>query len=483
MGSEGALIGRESELAKLEADLTCSRLVTVTGAGGCGKTRLALELADRVARKQQPPACAVAELSSIADEQQLVDALLAAAGVRERFGSTPTQVLLEFVAQRSVLLVLDNCEHLLAPVGALTGELLGAGAELRVLATSREPLAVPAERVLVLRPLSVPGPAGGVGAVVRSDAARLFVDRAARSNPRFALTPAVAGAVAKICRELDGLPLALELAAARLDVLSAHEIADGLARHGRLSAATGDDGIGRHSSLHASLDWSYQLLDDPERLLLRRLSRFCGGFTAPAARAVAAPETSPERVQRMLDALEAKGLIVPMRAGRERRWTFLETVGEYAAAQLAAAGESEPIADLHLRWFRGYAARADSLLLEERGQESIDHERPNLRLALDRAVEHDASCALDIAASLMCYWVLAEHYREARSACAAVLSAVGEDADPAACAVVHCGAGLIGMLSEDYAGAIASTQPVSGCSATWRIQAHRPRVCSSLRWC
>jgi predicted ATPase/DNA-binding CsgD family transcriptional regulator len=454
----GPLIGRESELAELERLLGCTRLVTVTGAGGCGKTRLALELADRVALTPDAPERTIAVLASIASEDQLVDALLRALTARERFGSSARRVLLDYVASRRLLLVLDNCEHLLGALGALIGELLDAAPDVQLLATSREPLAIDFERVLRLGPLSLPAADGGVGGVVCSDAGRLFVERAARSNPGFALTPSSARAVAQICRELDGLPLAIRLAAGRVGSLSVKEIADGLSPGGRLCVAVGEDELSQHGSLRASLDWSYRLLDGRGRMLVRRLSVFSGGFTVSAARAVAAPERSETSVRDNLVALAAQGLIAPVPACGEERWTFLQTIGEYATEQLTRAGEREQIADRHLACFLAYAAHANSFLLDGDGHERIDQETPNLRRALDRAIEHDPRGALRIAASLMRHWILAEHFQEARSVSAAVLAGAGGEGDAGPRAVVSCGAGLVGMLSEDYTGAIESTR-------------------------
>jgi predicted ATPase/DNA-binding CsgD family transcriptional regulator len=472
MRTEGPLIGRESELAELERMLTCKRLVTVTGTGGCGKTRLALELADRVGSQDataesKRPECVVVPLASMRDKERLIDALLAALGARERFGSTPEQILLDCVAPRRMLLVLDNCEHLVAAVAGMAGKLLDAAPQLRVLATSREPLAADGESVFRLGPLSLPEADGGLGALVRSEAGRLFIDRASRVNPGFTLAPSSARAVARICRGLDGLPLALVLAAARLDTLSAEEIARGLSRRGRLSAGTralppepavGEEELSQHRSVRASLDWSYQLLDESEQAMMRRLSAFSGGFTAAAAHAVAAPETTASRVRSLLDELEAKGLIARVPATGQNRWTLLQIVGEYAAEQLASEGEREQVADRHLAWFRAYAARANGLLAEADGHERIDEERSNLRLALDRGIEHDPPGALELAASLMRHWMLAERYQEARTVCAAVRSAAGGDADIGASALVRCGAGLVDMLSEDYTAAIESTK-------------------------
>lgn len=456
MVAEGPLIGRECELAELHGMLDDARLVTVTGAGGAGKTRLALELAAR--RRSGEGGCAVVPLASVAGEQDLLDALLAGLGARERFGSTPAQVLFERAASLHMLLLLDNCEHLLAPLRRLIVELLGAAPRLRVLATSREPLRLAAERVLRLDPLSVPD-ADDVAALVRSDSARLFVDRAACGDPGFALTPSAAQAIAEICRQLDGLPLAIVLAAARLDTLTVGEIASGLAAHGRFSTAPGAAPVSRHDSLRASLDWSYRLLDERERLLLRRLSVFSGGFSTSAAVAVAAPEAASEdtsEIRGLLKRLERKQLI--SRDARPDRWSLLQTVAEYAAERLADAGESERVADVHMRFFRSYAMHADDLLLEADGHALIDRDRANLRLALSRALAVERSTALEIAGGLMCDWILAEHYREALATCASILATVDERDDAGTRAIVHCGAGLVAVLSEDYDGAIANTR-------------------------
>lgn len=458
VSDRGPLIGRESELAELESMLASSPMVTITGTGGCGKTRLALETVESLCARPGSSEYVLAALADVSRAELLIESLMAAAGVRERFGSTPREVLVEHLCSRRLLLVLDNCEHLLPDVARVVGELRHDAPDLRLLATSREPLAVEGESVLCLGPLRPPEPDDdGLGAVVRSGAARMFVDRAVRRAPAFALTPKTARAVTKICHELDGLPLALELAAARLDTLTVEQIARELGRQGRLSTVESAAGLPRHSSLRASLDWSYRLLDESERGLLRRLSTFSGGFTADAARSVAASGQSVKHVRDLLHALERKGLLVPAPAGAPERWRLLSTVAEYAGEQLTRAGERDELADRHLAWFAAWAAHADHRLLQD-GHEPIDAEGPNLRCALDRALEHDPSSALAMAASLMRHWILAEHFHEARSICSAVLAAVDEGADAQASALVRCGAALVAMLSEDYEGALANTQ-------------------------
>jgi predicted ATPase/DNA-binding CsgD family transcriptional regulator len=454
----GPLIDRERELFALDQALGSAGLVTLTGPGGCGKTRVALELADRAGSRAEPLDSVVVELATVRTFEQVVDVLLRGLGARERGGRTLMEVAVASLAARTALLVLDNCEQVTDEVARVAGVLLDAVPGVRVLVTSREPLRVPGELVLALSPLGLPESGGDVAAIVRSDAGRFFVDRAATANPSFELTPSAARAVGRICHELDGLPLALGLAAARAGSVSLGEIADGLSRRGRLAGALGEDEVPRHRSIRASLDWSWQLLGELERLLLRRLSTFAGGWTAAAARAVALPEASEAEVRGLLDALEAKGLIMATPIEERERWSFLQTVREYAAEQLAMEGEGPEVRDRHLAWFRAYAAQADGLPLGPDGHELLDEETPNLRLALERAIELDHSSALAIVGSLMRHWILAEHFEEGRQASAAALSVAGEAHDAGARALVHCGAGLIGTLSEDYAAALASTQ-------------------------
>lgn len=462
MAGGGPLIGRELELAEMERMLSDARLLTVTGAGGCGKTRLALEFADRVAADggcDEGSLCVPVMLASVRGEEELLDALLRALGARERFGASQMDVLIECLgAYRAPLLVLDNCEHVLASAAAVVGEMLDAVPAARMMATSRTPLHLGGERVLRLHPLSLPQEGGGVPAVVCSDSGRLFVDRAARASRGFALTAQSAPAVAEICRRLDGLPLAICLAAARVSERSAEEIASELTRHGALARTSGTDPLSQHRSVRASLDWSYRLLGDPERQALRCLSVFSGGFTAAAAHAVIASEASVELVRGLLARLQASGMIMPMLSRGEERWTLLQTVGEYAAHRLDQQGEDRAARDRHLVWFHSYAAQASSMLAGPDGHEPIDLETANLRRAHEHALVHDTAAALGMTASLARHWILAERFQEARTACAATLSAADEREDPVRRALVHCAGALVEMLGEGYAAALAGTR-------------------------
>ncbi len=454
----GPLIGRETEITELEEIFSEARLLTVTGAGGCGKTRLALELADRIAG-EHGTAPAVAMLASVAGEDQLLDAVVRALGAREQFGRSPREVLLECATERRLpLLVLDNCEHLLAPAADVVAELLAAAPESRIVATSREALGVPGEEVFDLRPLGLPEGDDGLAALVRSDAGRLFVDRATSADPTFELTPDSALAAAEVCRALDGLPLALCLAAARLREISVEEIAGELARPG-LSEATGRVELSLHDSLAASLEWSYRLLDEREKQIFRCLSAFSGGFTAEAAHAVGAPDLDEKEARALLGSLEAKGLAVPVvgLTGRER-WELFETVSEFATHQLGREGEEDEAADRHLAWFAGYAARADEMLAQADGHRLIDEETANLRRALERATRRDPAAALGIAASLTRHWVLGEHFREGRSACTEALSVSTTGEETGSRAVLRSGAAVFALMTENYAEALESVQ-------------------------
>src|ERR1019366_6866338 len=263
---EGPLIGRESELLALEQALASARLVTIAGAGGCGKTRVALELLGRVRARGEPIDSRVVELAIVRSADHVVDAFLRAFDARERAGRTQMEVLVQSLAGRRTVLVIDNCEHVAGEVARVVTSLVDVAPELRVLVTSREPLGVSDEVVFGLSPLGLPEASVDVAAVVRSDAGRFFVDRAAAADRNFALTPSTARSVVRICHQLDGLPLALGLAAARVGNLSAGEIADGLSRHGRLTVGLDESALPQHRSVRASLDWSYDLLDELERV-------------------------------------------------------------------------------------------------------------------------------------------------------------------------------------------------------------------------
>jgi predicted ATPase/DNA-binding winged helix-turn-helix (wHTH) protein len=359
-------IGREREKREVSELLAASPLVTLTGFGGTGKTRLALEVAAGAAGGYADGAWLV-ELASLTDPRLVPQAVAAVLGVKEGKGKSGQGVLDALVAHtrdRRLLLVLDNCEHLTDACARLARALLESNPRLGILATSREALRLAGEAVYPLSPLAVSelGRGAGAEAVARNDAARLFVDRATAAQPGFRLTEATAGAVAEICRRLDGIPLALELAAARVRALPVESIAGRVGERLRLLAKGDPTALPRQQTLRALIDWSHDLLADEERIVLRRLAAFAGSWTVEAAEAVVAGDGIEESaVLELVVALAEKSLVVPDHDGG--RFGLLDTVREYALERLEASGESAAVRSRHLAWFLALAERAGAQLV------------------------------------------------------------------------------------------------------------------------
>ncbi|WP_431044743.1 AfsR/SARP family transcriptional regulator [Streptomyces sp. P1-3] len=429
-----SFVGREDDLAALRGDLAAHRLVTLLGPGGAGKTRLSQEAADAVARGW-PDGVWFVELAPLDDPGTVPEAVLTALGAREtvirgtaaeglRAAADPAERdpylrLGEHCAARRMLLVLDNCEHLVHAAAHLAEWLLAHCPGVAVLATSREPLAVPGELVRPVDPL--PDPV----------ALRLLQDRGASARPGFR-TDDDPTACAEICRRLDGLPLAIELAAARLRSLTPRQLADRLDDRFRLLTSGSRTSLPRQQTLRAVVDWSWDLLDEPERVALRRLSAFAGGCDLTAAEAVCAdspPPGSPAHVDprdvaALLGSLVDKSLVVatphpdPDAVGGGMRYRLLETVAEYAAERLDAAGEREAVERRHLVAYRELARAADPLLRGPAQRVWLDRlelEHDNLRTALRRAVAAgDEQEALCLVLSLGWFWQLRGHGSDAR---------------------------------------------------------------------
>ncbi|MFJ2057012.1 AfsR/SARP family transcriptional regulator [Streptomyces sp. NPDC087908] len=402
-----SFVGRDEEIAALRDDLRTARLVTLLGPGGAGKTRLSQEAAERAA-EAWPDGVWVAELAPVTDPEAVPEAVLAAVGAREtvlrgagaeelRTGNDPLSRLVEHCSGRRMLVLLDNCEHVVAAAAELAETLLARCPELRVLATSREPLGVPGELVRPLGPL----PAGM--------ALRLLDERGAAARPGFTVG-GDPGAAEEICRRLDGLPLAIELAAARLRMLTARQIADRLDDRFRLLTSGARTVLPRQQTLRAVVDWSWDLLDEVERAVLRRLAVFTGGCDLAAAEAVCTDDGTGETldVLDLLGALVDKSLVVAGPGDRGMRFRLLETVAEYAGERLDEAGERAAAERRHLTYYRELARRTDP---ELRGSGQVaaiarfGAEYGNLRTALHRAVDaHDEDEALVLVHSLLWYW-------------------------------------------------------------------------------
>jgi len=402
-------IGRRDELAETAGLLGRTRLLTLVGPGGCGKTRLAIELAAR-ALGDHPDGAHFVDLAPVAPTAPVAHAVAAALGIRTQPGEQLDTALTAHLRDRRLLLVLDNCEHVAAAAGPLGRVLLEACPGLRVLATSRQPLGVAGETVWRVPSLALPDETAGPAAAASSDAVRLLADRAASVMPGHGLPAGDAVLAAAVCRRLDALPLAIELVAGRLPSLSLPEVAAHLDRRLALLASAGAAPRQRHQTMGAAIDWSHELLEGEERVLFRRLAVFVGSFGLSAAEAVgadtdgAAPSAAADVLPVLLRLVD-KSMVVAERAGSATRYRLLETIRDYALERLQDAGETAAARTRHARWYRGLADSADAYS----GPEQIallDPELGNVRAALGWCLSagRTPEVALAIAAPLWWYW-------------------------------------------------------------------------------
>lgn len=405
-------VGRTSELAQLRAAPEETRLLTLTGAGGAGKTRLALQLAADLLEHFGEGVWWV-ELASVSDPELVAEALANVLGVRPLPGMTMLEACVNHLRTAHSLVVLDNCEHLLTGCAEVVEGLLQACPELAVIATSRAPLGVAGEMDWRVPPLALPPPErarDSLEAVGQFDAVRLFIERARKARPNFIVTNENAPAVAQICDELDGLPLAIELAAARVRMMSVEQIAAGLGDRFHLLTGGTRRVLPRHQTLRASVDWSHELLSDAERALLRRLSVFAGGFTLDLAEAVCADE----RIERvaildLLTALVDKSLVVAEERAGAVRYRLLETVRQFALERLLDAGEADGVRERHRDAMLDLAEAIAPQLHGPRQRELLevlDGEASNLTAALEHAVDTDGERALRLSVALTFWWRL-----------------------------------------------------------------------------
>ncbi|GJO03818.1 LuxR family transcriptional regulator [Mycobacterium marinum] len=390
-------VGRDAGMAHVRQLLAEQRLVTLTGAGGVGKTRLAVQIAGEVAGEYDGGVWWV-DLASVTDPDAVPISMTRALGLPNQPGRSTVDTLLRFVAGRQMLIVLDNCEHLLDTIAELVLPLLGASSSFTLLATSREPIGVPGEVTWRVPSLSL-----------ADEAMELFVDRARRVAPDFASNDNTAPAVAEICRRLDGIPLAIELAAARVRALSLPEIVVGLHDRFRLLTGGARTAVRRQQTLHASVDWSHALLSEPERILFRQLAVFLGGFDLEAAQAVAGT-TDVQRFQVLdqLTLLVDKSLVVAENLIDRTRYRILETVRQYALEKLAESGEADSVRTRHRDHYTTMAARLDSPKHTDHEQrlEQAEIEIDNLRAAFAWSRENsNPDEALTLTASLQPLWL------------------------------------------------------------------------------
>ena len=458
------LVGRESELDEIVAALARSRLLTLTGPGGTGKTRLALATARAASASFASGTCWV-ELAPVEDAGIVAQTVASRLGVPDTPGQEAIEAVAEHVADHPVLVVLDNCEHLTEAAASLAEYLLAACPALVVLATSREALGVEGELNWHVPPLSLPEPgvAPTAAMLADSDAVKLFEQRAQLVRPSFRVTEQNAAAVLSICRRLDGLPLAIELAAARMRVLSSAQLAERLDDIFAVLVGGSRSAPRRHQALRATLDWSHDMLDGAERAVFRRLATFSGGFTLDAAERVATgADIGADAVLELLTRLADKSLIRVEHHHSNSRYHLLVTIRDYARDRLAEAGETDQARRAHLGYFTDLAEGAAGRI--ERGDAGpgglelelhrLDAELPNLRGALEFAQESgDGVAALRIAGHLDRYAYLRGRYHEVRQWIdAAVTSA--PDAPAALRAKALLGGGRLALLQCDYAPAV-----------------------------
>ena len=420
-----SFVGRGAELAQVRELLADNRLVTLTGAGGVGKTRLAVEVAGQLARQFTDGAWYV-DLAPITDPEVVPIAVARSLGLPDQPGRSTMDTLTRFVADRRMLIVLDNCEHLLDASAALVVALLGAGAKLTLLATSREAIGVAGEVAWRMPSLSL-----------ADEAIELFADRARHARPDFAVNDDNAAAVAEICTRLDGLPLAIELAAARVRALSLTEILDSLHDRFRLLTGGARTAVRRQQTLRASVDWSHALLTEPERVLFRRLATFMGGFDLDAAQTVAGGgDVQRYQVLDQISLLVDKSLVVADDSGGRTRYRLWKTVRQYALEKFGESGEADAVRSRHRDYFTSMAAALDAPAGSEYEQrlDQAEMEIDNLRAAFAWSRENsDTELALALASSLQPLWLARARPREGLAWFDAVLNQdVAQDAGVAA---------------------------------------------------
>lgn len=426
-----SFIGRERELGELRDALAGTRLLTLTGAGGSGKTRLALALAGE-ALDRCPDGVWWVELAPIADPAMIGEAIAAPIGVRPLAGLTALQAVCGALAGSRALVVLDNCEHLLDGCAEAAGALLEGCPNVIVLATSRAPLGLPGESDWRVPPLAMPNEPERepIESLSQYDAVKLFVERAVKVRPNFVITNQNAPALAQICVDVDGIPLAIELAAARVRIMSLEQIGHGLVDRFHLLTSGARTAMPRQQTLRASVDWSHDLLSEGERVLLRRLGAFAGGFSLNAIEQVCADELLDSyAILDLLSSLVEKSLVQANEGRTEVRYRLLETIRQYAVERLKESGERPVARGRHLQYFAALADEAE-VGLEAAGSGRwlaiLDDESPNMAAAFEHALAEDPPVAMRIAVAHALYWTLRGRMAEAEVAYAAVLDAVQE---------------------------------------------------------
>ena len=475
-----SFIGRESELATIEELLGLSRLLTLTGPGGSGKTRLAIKAGEQAVGRY-PGGVWLVELAPVPGPDLVTAVAASALGIREEPGRDLADSIAAHLRASEALLIIDNCEHLLDAAASLITVLLRQCPSLRVLATSQSRLNLAGEATWPVPPLTLPPAAEQDPQVVaRSESARLFCDRAGLARPGFSLADGNAGPVSEICRRLDGIPLALELAAARLNALTARQLAARLDDRFRVLSGGSRGALPRHRTLQAAIEWSHDLLSDAERVCLRRLAVFAGGCTLEAAEAVL-PDAglAADQVFDTVTALVDRSLLTTEERYGSMRYGMLESVHQFARGQLAQAGEQDDLSRRHLAWLLDYASQAD---LDGPDQEAwldlLEADLENIRAGLEWALARPgARHALQLAGALAPFWQVRGHASLGRRWLDAALAAAGPGADARLRAIALDGAGQLAGVQADHE---AQRQHEQESLAIWRSLGDDVRTASTL---
>ena len=422
-------VGRAKELDTCIQLVAETRLLTITGFGGCGKTRLAIKCAEALLNTF-PDGAWFVDLQAIIDENLVLPAMARTFELRQDGSINLLDALAAHIADRRPMIILDNCEHVLTSVARLVDELLTRCPNVRVVVTSREPLGVQGEKVFTLSPLTVPTTAGiKKEDLVRSDAVDLFVDRAAAALTGFQLTDENFASVAEIVQKLDGIPLAIELAAARLKVLSVDQINAKLDQRFKLLAASGSARISRHQTLHAAIRWSYDLLSDDEKSLLHALSVFAGGCDLDEITTVNGKFDEFTTLDLLARLVDRSLVIVDPGAGTGKRYRLLETVRQFTLTWLSESGDEDALRRAHLHTMLRVAERAydGRITREEEWANTLELEAGNMQQALEFARFHDRESYLKLAGALGWFWTARSYISEGREHLSAALLATSRD--------------------------------------------------------
>lgn len=461
-----SFVGRAHEVEETGRLLRSARLATLTGMGGLGKTRLALQVASLL-QNDYPGGVWLVELAALTDPRLVPHTVAATLAVREQPDQPVESTLITYLQPLKLLLLLDNCEHLLEACANLAHTLLRSCPTLTILATSRQGLGIEGEACLRVPALAVPEPAGQtpLETLYNSEAVQLFMDRARLRRSDFALTTQNAASVARLCHRLDGIPLAIELAAARINVLSVEQIMSRLDERFHLLATSSQIVIARHKTLEATLDWSYELLADKERVLFRAMSVFSGGFNLDALEEVIADQSPDLDALETLTQLADKSLVQVDQSGHEARYTIVETIREYAEQKARLADETSHLREKHLAWCVRLAEQTEDGLVSDRQAlwlTRLEQEHDNLRAALtfalggtyDRAVptanpSHISYLALRLAGALVWFWYFRGYISEGRGWLEGALAVVGRNKRDVPLAKALSASGVFAYLQND----------------------------------